>query len=54
MWLALALPIIVTNALFMKLHPLVAFAHTLGWLARLMVAAICVRLITPGYVKTAQ
>jgi len=45
MWLALALPIIITNALFIKLHPLVVLAHSLGWLARLTVAAICVRLI---------
>ena len=45
MWLALALPIIVTNALFIKMHPLVVLAHSLGWLTRLMVAAISVKLI---------
>ena len=44
-WLAVALPIIVTNALFMKLDPLVAVTHSLGWLTRLAVAAICVGLI---------
>ena len=45
MWLALALPIITTDALFIKLHPLVVVAHSLGWLTRLAVAAICVVLI---------
>jgi len=39
MWLALALPIIATDGLFMKLHPLVVVAHSLGWLTRLAVAA---------------
>ena len=45
MWLALALPIIVTDALFMKLHPLVAVSHSLGWFTRLAVAALSVTLI---------
>jgi hypothetical protein len=45
MWLALALPIIATDALFMKLHPLIVVAHSLGWLTRLVVAGVCVRLI---------
>jgi hypothetical protein len=45
MWLALALPIIVTNALFIKLHPLIVVTHSLGWLTRLAIAALCVRLI---------
>lgn len=45
MWLALALPIIITNGLFMKLHPLIAVTHSLGWLIRLVVAALCAGLI---------
>src|SRR5215813_9052828 len=45
MWLALALPLIATDALFMKLHPLVVIAHSLGWLSRLGVAALIVALI---------
>src|SRR5882672_2945062 len=44
MWLGLALPIIVTNAFFMKLHPLIVVTHSLGWLARLAVAAVSVGL----------
>ena len=44
-WLALAVPIIATNGLFMKLHPLVVVTHCLGWLARLAVAAACVTFV---------
>src|ERR1035438_124503 len=45
MWLAVALPIVATDALFIKLHTLVVVAHSLGWLTRLAVAAVCVGLI---------
>src|SRR5689334_24656981 len=37
MWFALALPLIATDAMFMKIHPLTAVSHSLGWLARLVV-----------------
>lgn len=47
MWLAVALPIVATDALFIKLDPLVAVAHCLGWLTRLAVAAVCVGLLLP-------
>jgi hypothetical protein len=39
-WLMVPLPLLVTNALFVKLHPLIVFAHSLGWLAKLGVAAL--------------
>ncbi|HLW98287.1 MAG TPA: hypothetical protein VKR82_06555 [Candidatus Acidoferrales bacterium] len=39
-WLMAPLPITVTNALFIKLHPLVVVSHSLGWLARLALAAV--------------
>jgi hypothetical protein len=39
-WLVVPLPLLVTNALFVKIHPLVVFAHSLGWLAKLGVAAV--------------
>jgi hypothetical protein len=38
-WLACPLPLIVTNALFSKVQPMVAAAHSLGWLVKLAVAA---------------
>jgi hypothetical protein len=40
-WIMVPVPLIITNALYIKLHPLVVLAHVLGWLARLMIAAIC-------------
>ena len=38
-WLMIAVPILVTNALFIKFHPLTVVAHALGWLAKLLIAA---------------
>lgn len=43
-WLMCPLPLIVTNALFMKLQPMIAAAHSLGWLVKLSVAAFAVIL----------
>jgi hypothetical protein len=36
-WLIACVPMIVTNGIWMKLHPLVSLAHVLGWLAKLLV-----------------
>ena len=44
-WLMAPLPMSVTNALWMKYHPLNAFAHVLGWLAKFVVAALAVAWI---------
>jgi hypothetical protein len=41
-WLIAPLPLIVTNALFMKFHPALAASHAIGWLAKLCVAALAV------------
>jgi hypothetical protein len=38
-WLVVALPMTVTNFIFIKLHPGVLTAHALGWLVRLLVFA---------------
>ena len=38
-WLMAPLPIVISNALFIKLHPLTVVSHALGWLAKLLVAA---------------
>jgi hypothetical protein len=39
-WLIAPLPLLITNALFIKLHPLTVLAHALGWLAKLCVVAV--------------
>jgi hypothetical protein len=41
-WTMTALPHLVTNYLFLKLHPLTIAAHALGWLARFSVSALAV------------
>ena len=41
-WLMAPLPIVISNALFIKLHPLTVVAHALGWLMKLLVAAAAV------------
>jgi hypothetical protein len=44
-WAAAALPVLITNALFIKLHPLVVLSNALGWLVKLGLAAAAVVLI---------
>jgi len=39
-WVAIPVPLLVTNSLFIKLHPLVAVSHCLGWLAKLLVCCL--------------
>jgi hypothetical protein len=39
-WLMVPLPLTITNALFIKLHPLIVVSHSLGWLAKLALAAL--------------
>ncbi len=34
------IPLIVTNALFIKLHPVVTLSHVTGWLVKLIVAGM--------------
>lgn len=43
-WLAVALPLLVTNGLFIKIHPLNTLGHSLGWLARLLISAVSAHL----------
>lgn len=43
-WLMVPMPLLVTNALFIKIHPLNTLASLLGWLAKLLICAVCVRL----------
>jgi hypothetical protein len=46
-WVIAPLPLIVTNALWMKLHPSIAVSHSLGWLAKLVVTALAVAWLKP-------
>ena len=39
-WITGPLPLLVVNALYIKFHPLTVVAHSLGWLAKLVVAAL--------------
>ncbi|MDD5543842.1 MAG: hypothetical protein PHX83_11770 [Acidobacteriia bacterium] len=42
LWLMIPVPILVSQHLWMKVHPLVTLTHALGWLAKLLVAAAVV------------
>jgi hypothetical protein len=45
-WLAAPLPVIGSNVIWMKMHPLLGVSHSLGWLARfVLTAAIAAWLI---------
>ena len=44
-WLIAPLPWIITTSLWMKLQPMIAAAYSLGWLVKLILAAIAVALI---------
>jgi hypothetical protein len=41
-WLMVPVPMLITNFLFIKMHALVTTAHTLGWLAKLLLCAAAV------------
>ncbi len=44
-WLIGPLPLLIANALFMKLHPAITASYSLGWLVKLLLAAVAVSLI---------
>jgi hypothetical protein len=44
-WLMCPLPLILTNALFTKVQPMIATAYSVGWLVKLVVAAVATVLI---------
>lgn len=44
-WLIGPFPLTIVNALWMKLSPAIAASHSLGWLVKLAIAALAVRLI---------
>jgi len=39
-WIAGPVPIIFSNIVWIKMHPLVGVSHSLGWLARLVVSGL--------------
>ena len=41
-WLMLPLPLLISQSLFLRVHRLIVVSHSLGWLARLLVTALCV------------
>ncbi|MFZ0335665.1 MAG: hypothetical protein WAN10_15470 [Candidatus Acidiferrales bacterium] len=44
-WLLGPLPLLIANALFIKLHSAIAASYSLGWAVKLAVAAVAVTLI---------
>ncbi len=45
LWLAAPLPMLIANAIWMKLSAPIAVSYSLGWLVKLLVAALCLVLI---------
>ena len=45
LWLALPLPMLIVNAIWMKLSAPIAASYSVGWLVKLLVAAFSVALI---------
>jgi hypothetical protein len=45
LWLVGPLPLLITNALFIKLHSAITASYSLGWLVKLVLAAVAVTLI---------
>jgi hypothetical protein len=44
-WLIGPLPLLIVHGMFIKLHPAIIAAYSLGWLVKLVVAAVVVTLI---------
>ena len=43
-WLLAPLPLLITNALFIKIHPLNTLSNTIGWLVKLLICATAAHL----------
>jgi hypothetical protein len=41
-WVMAPVPLLITNALFIKMHPLNVVSNSLGWLVKLLLAALAV------------
>ena len=44
-WLIGPLPLLIVHGMFIKLHPAIIAAYSLGWLVKLVVAAVVVALV---------
>jgi hypothetical protein len=44
-WIVGPLPLLIANSLFIKLHPAITASYALGWLVKLVLAAVTVTLI---------
>jgi hypothetical protein len=44
-WLIAALPLLIVNALFIKIGPAITTSHAIGWLVKLILAAVAVAWI---------
>jgi hypothetical protein len=44
-WLIAPLPLLVTNALFIKIDPLVTASHATGWLVKLLLIAVATAML---------
>jgi hypothetical protein len=44
-WLIVPLPLLLTNAMFIKIDPLVTASHAAGWLAKLLLIALATAII---------
>ena len=44
-WLIAPLPMLIANALFIKIDPLVTASHAVGWLAKLLLIAIATAVV---------
>ena len=41
-WLMVPMPLLLANSVFIPMDKMIVLAHGLGWLARLMITALCV------------
>lgn len=46
-WIMAPVPLIVSNALYIKMHPSLVVSHSLDWLARLVAAALAAGWLLP-------
>jgi hypothetical protein len=42
LWVMIPIPLLLTNSIFMRIDRALVVSHSLGWLARLIVSALCV------------
>ncbi len=48
-WVMIPVPLLMTNAVYIPMSRLIVVSHSLGWLARLLVTAVCVAIVMRGW-----